>query len=53
MLSHTWELLYPTAARPGESFTLTASVHGVGTAKSPVVVAGVEIARLPVAEILP
>jgi tight adherence protein B len=55
VLSHTWELLYPTAARPGDSFTLTASVHGVGTAKAPVVVAGVTTAgaTAPPSDVLP
>jgi len=34
-LSHTWDLSYPTAARPGESLTLTASIRGVGRATAP------------------
>ncbi len=31
-LSHSWELRYPTAERPGETFTLAARVPGVGSA---------------------
>ncbi|HZO97091.1 MAG TPA: VWA domain-containing protein [Gaiellaceae bacterium] len=29
-LSHTWELRYPTVARPGDTLTLTASFAGAG-----------------------
>jgi tight adherence protein B len=39
-LSRTWELRYPTAARPGDSFTLTASVAGHGSGKAPVSLSG-------------
>jgi tight adherence protein B len=40
VLSHTWELQYPTSARPGDSFELTASIAHVGTATAPVVLSG-------------
>jgi tight adherence protein B len=40
-LSHTWELSYPTAGRPGEKLTLTASVPRAGRAVSSVQLAGV------------
>jgi tight adherence protein B len=39
-LSHTWELRYPTAERPGESFTLTAVVAGIGRGAAPVSLSG-------------
>jgi tight adherence protein B len=40
VLSHTWELRYPTSARPGDSFTLSAFIRGVGSDTAPVSVAG-------------
>ena len=40
VLSHTWELRYPTAERPGDSFTLSASIRGVGSATAPVTLGG-------------
>jgi tight adherence protein B len=40
LLSHTWELRYPTAERPGDSFTLTASIAGAGKATAPVSLSG-------------
>jgi tight adherence protein B len=39
-LSHTWELRYPTAERPGDSFTLTASVARAGKGSAPVSLSG-------------
>jgi tight adherence protein B len=39
-LSHTWELRYPTSERPGDSFTLTASIAGAGSSRAPVVLTG-------------
>src|SRR5262249_26840128 len=40
VLSHTWELRYPTSERPGDSFTLSASIPRVGSATAPVKLAG-------------
>ena len=40
VLAHTWELRYPTAARPGDSLSLDASVRGVGKAAVTVSLAG-------------
>ena len=39
-LSHTWQLTYPTAARPGDALTLSASIRGVGSGALPVTLAG-------------
>src|SRR5262249_8599705 len=39
-LSHTWELTYPTAERPGDSFTVSASISRVGSGSAPVVLGG-------------
>jgi tight adherence protein B len=39
-LSRTWELRYPTSERPGDSFTLTASIPRAGSGKAPVVLSG-------------
>jgi tight adherence protein B len=39
-LAHTWELRYPTAARPDEKLTLTALVRGVGNSTVPVTLSG-------------
>ena len=54
-LSHTWELRYPTAARPGDSFMLMASIHGVGNGVAPVVLAGLgpDSATAPPSKVLP
>jgi len=54
-LSHTWELRYPTASRPGDSFTLTAVVSGVGIAKTPVKLGGISAAATtpPPSNVLP
>jgi len=54
-LSHTWELRYPTAARPGESLTLSAFVRGVGHGTAPVVLAGLgpTVATPPPSNLLP
>ena len=53
-LSHTWELRYPTAARPGDSVTLTALVAGYGHVDSTVQLAGVSGAgALPPPSLLP
>jgi tight adherence protein B len=40
-LSHTWELRYPTAERPGDSFTVSAWIPGVGGGHAPVELAGI------------
>src|SRR5262249_36590976 len=40
VLSHTWELRYPTSERPGDSFTLSASIPRVGSATASVKLAG-------------
>jgi tight adherence protein B len=37
VLSHTWELRYPTGGRPGESLSLVASVTGAGSTRADVV----------------
>lgn len=39
-LSRTWELRYPTAERPGDSFTLSATVARVGNGAAPVSLSG-------------
>lgn len=39
-LAHTWQLTYLTAARPGDSLSLTASVSGVGAGTLPITLAG-------------
>ena len=39
-LSHTWELRYPTAARPGDTISLSASIPGVGSDATKVTLAG-------------
>jgi len=41
VLSHSWELRYPTSARPGDDLRLTAVVPGVGSATETVPLAGV------------
>ena len=53
-LSHTWELRYPTAARPGDTLRVTALVAGHGHADSEVRLAGVSGAgALPPPSLLP
>ena len=54
-LSHTWELRYPTAQRPGDSFTVSASIRGVGRGTAPVALAGLgpAAATPPPSKILP
>jgi tight adherence protein B len=39
-LSHSWELRYPTAARPGDKITVAAIVNGVGHANASIQLAG-------------
>jgi tight adherence protein B len=55
VLSHTWELRYPTSARPGESFTLGVWIRGVGGSTAPVTLAGLGAAVVtpPPSSILP
>jgi tight adherence protein B len=47
-LSHTWELRYPTAARPGDTIKLVATVPGVGNSQQAVKLAAVPDASTPV-----
>ena len=46
-LSHTWQLRYVTAARPGQGVTLSASVAGAGTATRRVSLPDTGLATLP------
>jgi len=46
-LSHTWQLRYVTAARPGRDVTLSASVAGAGTATRTVSLPDTGLATLP------
>ncbi|HZR96685.1 MAG TPA: type II secretion system F family protein [Gaiellaceae bacterium] len=41
VLSHTWELRYPTSARPGDALHLTATVPGLGSATRTTTLAGI------------
>jgi tight adherence protein B len=54
-LSHTWQLSYPTAARPGDSIMLTASIQGVGSGSASVTLSGVGTsqATAPPSSLLP
>jgi tight adherence protein B len=54
-LSHTWELSYPTAERPGDSFTVSASIPHVGGGTAPVQLAGIGAAAAtpPPSKVLP
>jgi tight adherence protein B len=54
VLSHTWELRYPTAERPGDSFTLSASIPRVGRGTAPVKLAGLAApSATPPSSVLP
>jgi tight adherence protein B len=46
-LSHTWQLRYVTAARPGESVRISAEVTGVGTATHDVTFADTGLVAAP------
>jgi tight adherence protein B len=39
-LSHSWELRYPTAARPGDTIAITALVNGVGHSRESIALTG-------------
>lgn len=54
VLSHTWELRYPTRARPGDELHLLALVPGIGSGASTISLTGVGAAPMtPPASVLP
>ena len=55
VLSRTWELRYPTAARPGESLRLKARIAGLGSSTVPVELAGLGSSTItpPPSSVLP